>query len=132
MPPVRTGIDAFSATYRISSSPPRGTIRSMASRIFSSSPRRARSVFSTICTASAGRPAPPTGPLAPPLEPVGKRPHVEPLPYRVRQERDLSHVGGDPLQPLAGEEQAVQHRLREARPPAGPRVAGGGGPAPRA
>src|SRR3972149_2481619 len=91
----------------MSSAPPRGTIRSMASLIFSSSPRRARSGFSTICTASAGTPASAIAPRT--------------TPARTMFELIAS------LPPRGGEERAVQHRLREARLAAGLAVAGVGG-----
>src|SRR5439155_165642 len=56
MPPVRTGMVALAATYWMSSAPPRGTTRSMVSRMRRSSPRSARSVFSISWTAFGGPP----------------------------------------------------------------------------
>ena len=57
IPPVTAGILAFSATMCTNSALPRGTKRSMQSSISSISPTSARSVDSTNCTASFGKPA---------------------------------------------------------------------------
>ena len=57
IPPATTGIAASSRTRRISSAPPRGTIRSMCSAARSIAPTSARSVDSMNSTLCSGSPA---------------------------------------------------------------------------